>query len=142
VLPFECALLTQLLGRRKCRPGTQFWTKYVLKTLKSQYHIHVALLTFEDAAQVTAAANRILEARLNQNKDIVADTEQIPDTVGGVEIELQDVYFRYPTRDISIFKGLNMHVSLSKHGRHNCSCSDPPQIQKGQFAALVGASGT
>jgi hypothetical protein len=54
-----------------------------------------------------------LEARTTQNRDTISDTEQIPDTEGGVEIELQDIYFRYPTRDISIFKGLNMHVSLS-----------------------------
>ena len=52
-----------------------------------------------------------MEARTNQNRDTVAETEQIPNTVGGIEIELQDVYFRYPTRDIAIFKGLNMHVS-------------------------------
>ena len=52
---------------------------------------------------------------MTQNRDDIADTEQIPDTDGGVEIELQDVYFRYPTRDISIFKGLNMHVSLLAH---------------------------
>lgn len=69
-------------------------------------------LISKDAAQATAASNRILEARSSQNRDSVADTEQIPDTEGGVEIELQDVYFRYATRDVSIFKGLNMHVSV------------------------------
>jgi ABC-type transport system involved in cytochrome bd biosynthesis fused ATPase/permease subunit len=79
---------------------------------KPQSFPSIDLLTLQDAAQVTAASNRILEARENQNRDIVADTEQIPDTEGGVEIEFQNVYFRYPTRDVSIFKDLNMHVSL------------------------------
>lgn len=68
-------------------------------------------LISKDAAQATAASNRILEARSSQNRDGVADTEEIPDSEGGVEIQLQDVYFRYATRDVSIFKGLNMHVS-------------------------------
>jgi ABC-type multidrug transport system fused ATPase/permease subunit len=40
-----------------------------------------------------------------------------------VKIELRDVHFKYPTRDVSVFKGLNL------------------TIEKGQFAALVGASG-
>jgi ATP-binding cassette, subfamily B (MDR/TAP), member 1 len=74
-----------------------------------------------NAAQVTAASNRILEARESQNRDTITETEQIPNTEGGIEIELQDVNFRYPTRDISIFKGLNMHVSLDLH--HNVACT-------------------
>ncbi|KAJ6445302.1 Multidrug resistance protein 2 [Purpureocillium lavendulum] len=42
---------------------------------------------------------------------------------GGVKIELRDVHFKYPTRAVSVFNGLNLTV------------------EKGQFAALVGASG-
>jgi ATP-binding cassette, subfamily B (MDR/TAP), member 1 len=45
------------------------------------------------------------------------------DSKGGAELSFQDVYFKYPTRDISIFAGLSLN------------------IKKGQFAALVGASG-
>ncbi|KAK4136489.1 P-loop containing nucleoside triphosphate hydrolase protein [Trichocladium antarcticum] len=77
-----------------------------------------------NAAQASAAANRILQARETRTKDAVPSSEQIPDTEGGVKIELKDVYFKYPTRDVSIFKGLNI------------------TIEKGQFAALVGASGS
>jgi ABC-type multidrug transport system fused ATPase/permease subunit len=77
-----------------------------------------------NAAQATAAANRILQARETRIRDSVSQSEQIPDTDGGIKIELQDVYFKYPTRDVSIFKGLNL------------------TIEKGQFAALVGASGS
>ncbi|KAK4105788.1 P-loop containing nucleoside triphosphate hydrolase protein [Parathielavia hyrcaniae] len=77
-----------------------------------------------NAAQASAAANRILEARETRIRDSVSQSEQIPDTDGGVKIELRDVYFKYPTRDVSIFRGLNL------------------TIEKGQFAALVGASGS
>ncbi|KAK4129514.1 P-loop containing nucleoside triphosphate hydrolase protein [Parathielavia appendiculata] len=77
-----------------------------------------------NAAQASAAANRILQARETRIKDSVLQSEQIPETDGGVKIELKDVYFKYPTRDVSIFKGLNL------------------TIEKGQFAALVGASGS
>src|SRR2546423_4143563 len=76
-------------------------------------------------AQASAAANRILSLR-NWN-----ETSQKPTLIdipgngsqGGAEIVFTDVHFKYPTRDIPIFAGLNM------------------TIQKGQFVGLVGASG-
>jgi ABC-type multidrug transport system fused ATPase/permease subunit len=78
-----------------------------------------------NAAQAAAAANRILQARESRiNNDASQSKDQITDTDGGVKIELKDVHFKYPTRDVSIFKGLNI------------------TIEKGQFAALVGASGS
>ncbi|KAK3995414.1 putative ABC multidrug transporter [Cladorrhinum sp. PSN332] len=77
-----------------------------------------------NAAQAAAAASRILQARDSKIKDDVSKEERVPDTEGGVKIELKDVHFKYPTRDVSIFKGLNI------------------TIEKGQFAALVGASGS
>ncbi|KAI1161374.1 multidrug resistance protein [Nemania serpens] len=76
-----------------------------------------------NAAQATAAANRILSIRESRNRDISQKTEKIPDAEGGIKIELKDVDFRYPSRNVSIFKGMNI------------------TIEKGQFAALVGASG-
>lgn len=81
-----------------------------------------------NAAQASAAANRILSVRESRHKrmDDVSEKKQqqhIPDTEGGVKIELQDVHFKYPTRDTPIFRGLDL------------------TIEKGQFAALVGASG-
>ncbi|KAF4782189.1 ABC transporter transmembrane region [Colletotrichum scovillei] len=76
-----------------------------------------------NAAQVTGASNRIINMRESRNQDLIPATERIPDTEGGVQIELRDVHFKYPTRDVSVFKGLNL------------------TIEKGQFAALVGASG-
>ncbi|RYP82146.1 hypothetical protein DL769_001751 [Monosporascus sp. CRB-8-3] len=77
-----------------------------------------------NAAQASAAANRILNVRDSRTKDETSASESVPDTEGGIKINIEDVHFRYPTRDISIFKGLNL------------------TIEKGQFAALVGASGS
>ncbi|KAI1176837.1 P-loop containing nucleoside triphosphate hydrolase protein [Nemania sp. FL0916] len=78
-----------------------------------------------NAAQATAAANRILSIRESRNRDKSKPTGGFPeaDGGGGVKIELKDVHFRYPTRNVSVFKGINI------------------TIEKGQFAALVGASG-
>lgn len=76
-----------------------------------------------NAAQVTAASNRILNARKSKMTELHGSSEAIPDTEGGMKIELRDVGFRYPTREIPVFKKLNL------------------TIEKGQFAALVGASG-
>ena len=76
-----------------------------------------------NAAQVTAAANRILDMNKTRLSDRVATAQEIPDTQGGIKIELQNIHFKYPTRSTPVFKGLNL------------------TIEKGQFAALVGASG-
>lgn len=76
-----------------------------------------------NAVQASAAANRILMLRDSRNIDLKPNSARIPDNNGGVKIEFKDVRFRYPTRDVSIFNELNL------------------TIEKGQFAALVGASG-
>ncbi|ORY66201.1 P-loop containing nucleoside triphosphate hydrolase protein [Pseudomassariella vexata] len=75
-----------------------------------------------NAAQTRAAANRILSVRESKNTD-TKEMAHIPNIQGGVQIELRDVHFKYPTRNVSIFKGVNLTIA------------------KGQFAALVGASG-
>ncbi|KAG5799719.1 hypothetical protein H9Q69_001230 [Fusarium xylarioides] len=78
------------------------------------------------AAQVTASANRILDVRQSVHPDRQTHGkhgEGIKDTDGGVKIELRDVSFRYPTRDVPVFDRLNL------------------TIEKGQYAAFVGASG-
>jgi hypothetical protein len=109
----KSAPLTSFSGCRVRRPVAEFWAKYVTHDIFTNFHEEIINSLQKDAAQVTAASNRILEARISRNHDSISDTEQIPDTEGGVDIELRDVYFRYPTRDMSIFKGLNLHVSLS-----------------------------
>ncbi|KAF3762368.1 P-loop containing nucleoside triphosphate hydrolase protein [Cryphonectria parasitica EP155] len=76
-----------------------------------------------NAAQATAAANRILSIREKKENTTAGEEGMIPDTENGVRIELRDVSFKYPTRDGFIFKHLNITA------------------EKGQFIALVGASG-
>ncbi|KAI5865391.1 P-loop containing nucleoside triphosphate hydrolase protein [Durotheca rogersii] len=78
-------------------------------------------------AEATAAANRIqaMRSRAESEEQGITPTGGITDEDkrAGVKIELQDVWFRYPTRDVPILNGLNM------------------TIEKGQFAAIVGPSG-
>lgn len=76
-----------------------------------------------NAAQASAASNRIIDMRESRHHDTAAEGDGVPDTQGGVRIELRDVHFKYPTRDTPVFRGLDLTV------------------EKGQFAALVGASG-
>ena len=76
-------------------------------------------------AQATAAGNRILDLRLSAQvqKDKAGRATPPPRQEGGAEIELKNVYFKYPTRDTPVFED----VSLS--------------VGKGQFVAFVGPSG-
>jgi ATP-binding cassette, subfamily B (MDR/TAP), member 1 len=85
-----------------------------------------------NAAQANAAANRILSIRESRGErssltdDVDSSNEDrgiIPDIENGIKIELKDVGFRYPTRQVQVFKHLNITV------------------ERGQFAALVGSSG-
>lgn len=76
-----------------------------------------------NAAQATAASNRIMNMRDSKNMDSHDAAATITDTEGGVKIELRDAHFKYPTRNVSVFKGIDITV------------------EKGQFAALVGPSG-
>jgi ATP-binding cassette subfamily B (MDR/TAP) protein 1 len=70
-----------------------------------------ALLSFgPNMAQAAQAANRILSFRKRADNKKGADFD-VKDAEGGVKIELKDVWFRYPTRDIGIFQGLNLTVS-------------------------------
>ncbi|CAK7232541.1 hypothetical protein SBRCBS47491_008306 [Sporothrix bragantina] len=86
-----------------------------------------------NAAQVTSAANRILGIRETKSIDRIPLTEKIPDTdaeddarIGnrGACIELRNVHFQYPTRNVPIFRGINL------------------MIERGKFTAIVGASGS
>jgi ATP-binding cassette subfamily B (MDR/TAP) protein 1 len=80
-----------------------------------------------NTAQATAAANRIFE--IQESADIQRagpsndNNQTLPEAEGGVRVELQGVHFKYPTRDVSVFEGLNI------------------SIEKGQYAAFVGPSG-
>ncbi|KAL1615325.1 hypothetical protein SLS54_009106 [Diplodia seriata] len=80
------------------------------------------------AAQAAAAAQRILDVRRSVETGQGAGTKDgccrtLPASDGGVRIELRDVRFKYPTRDVLVFDGLSIAV------------------ESGQYAAFVGASG-
>ncbi|KAF0330133.1 ABC transporter [Colletotrichum asianum] len=84
-----------------------------------------ALSVAPSAAQAAAAADRILdvqESAVGGNSGI-RHGDEISKSQGGVRIELRDVHFKYPTRDVVVFDGLNL------------------TIEKGQYAAFVGPSG-
>ncbi|KAK0119280.1 hypothetical protein ONS95_008128 [Cadophora gregata] len=80
-------------------------------------------------AQASASANRIRAMRSIDRFETSGKELDLPSPQDeerdrrGVKIELRDVWFRYPTRDVPVLKGLNM------------------TIEAGQFAAIVGPSG-
>ena len=62
-------------------------------------------------AQATAAANRILSLRETPKQTNLSPSTTLNESEGGVQIEFKNVHFKYPTRDIPVFKGLNFAVS-------------------------------
>ncbi|KAK3401641.1 P-loop containing nucleoside triphosphate hydrolase protein [Sordaria brevicollis] len=78
-------------------------------------------------AKATVAADRILEMRGKaQGKETLVpfDRGGVENTESGVKVEFRNVRFRYPTRDVPVLNGLNLTV------------------EKNQFAAIVGPSGS
>ncbi|KAL4865925.1 hypothetical protein BDV12DRAFT_210806 [Aspergillus spectabilis] len=76
-----------------------------------------------NAAQAGAASNRILEARKSRLVQGYGK-DDIPGAETGISIELRGVSLRYPGRETPALDRVNI------------------TIEKGQFAALVGASGS
>lgn len=70
-------------------------------------------------AQAAAAANRILSFRVKEDT-LSKNALQLEDTDGGIKVELRDLWFKYPTRDIPIFTGLNLTVTspLELHAQY------------------------
>jgi ATP-binding cassette subfamily B (MDR/TAP) protein 1 len=130
---FLCMALAFWYGSRLLARGEYDATQFFV--------IYIAIINGSEAAgqwcsfgpniaQASAAANRILSFRVPGNKKAAAapliskrSSQEDEPSQGGAEISFQDVHFRYPTRDVSIFAGLNL------------------TIRAGQFAGIVGASG-
>jgi ABC-type bacteriocin/lantibiotic exporter with double-glycine peptidase domain len=74
-------------------------------------------------AQAATAANRILSMRPDKNTP-EPSYPPLADASEGASIEFRNVNFTYKSRDVPVLSNLNI------------------QIPAGQFAALVGASGT
>jgi len=71
-----------------------------------------SLLSFgPNMAQASAAANRILSFR-EREKEAGKAAQWLEDSDGGVQIDLKDVWFKYPTRDTPVFTGLNLTVCM------------------------------
>lgn len=79
------------------------------------------------------------EKETNEERGFTMEQIDSGDKCEGVRIELHNVWFRYPTRDVPVLCGLDMTVSgpLDRH----MGCTDIMKIEKGQFAAIVGPSG-
>ena len=79
--------------------------------------------TVVDMAQASAAANRILGLRARPKSEDGLGPVKSDGEPGGAEIEFKNVYFKYPTRDVPVFRDVSF------------------KIKKGQYTALVGPSG-
>lgn len=70
-------------------------------------------------AQAFAAANRIRSMRPRKaavsgaSPFSLGDLGEHEKRPQGVKIELKNVWFKYPTRDVMVLNGLNMTVSLA-----------------------------
>jgi hypothetical protein len=72
--------------------------------------------TATDIAKAQVAADRILDMRAKDFDDgrlISLDFGNIGDFDKGVKIQLENIWFKYPTRDVPILNGLDMTVSKS-----------------------------
>ncbi|KAK2796671.1 hypothetical protein FQN51_009112 [Onygenales sp. PD_10] len=99
----------------------QFMVIYIAVVLGGQTAGQFGSIT-PNVAQAAGASNRIFSVREpeSSNDDDKIFVERYE---GGPRIEFKSVSFKYPTRDVTVFKNLSFTV------------------EKGQFVALVGASG-
>lgn len=76
------------------------------------------LIKIADIAQALAAANRIRNMRPLASQGLSASIDledvEVDEKEGrGVKIELRNVSFKYPTRDMPVLDGLNMTVRFA-----------------------------
>jgi len=99
-----------------------------------------------DIAQASAAANRIRNMRKTESIEgrclpLVFDDEKDED---GVKIDLQNVWFRYPTRDVPVLNGLNLTVSNSytprdPNSNFSRSRKDNLQLSLDHLVSILGS---
>ncbi|KAI5810258.1 ABC multidrug transporter Mdr1 [Peziza echinospora] len=109
------------------------WREYDVKTF---FIVYVALVQGGEAAghwfgftpnmaQALVGARRIIGMRIPQSEVNAPkkDTKPLGDSTGGCAVEFKNVRFKYKSRETPVFRNLSL------------------KIEKGQFAAFVGASG-
>ncbi|PGH27600.1 hypothetical protein AJ80_00613 [Polytolypa hystricis UAMH7299] len=99
----------------------QFFVIYIAVVLGGQAAGQFGSVS-PNLAQASAASNRILNIR-NRDPEQNEGSGDPPKFEDGAKIEFKSVQFKYPTRDVTVFRNLSF------------------TIEKGQFAALVGPSG-
>jgi len=102
--------------------GVMGFFVYLMAMMNAEEVFGQSLSFGPNAAQAAAASNRILNTKESCLMEPLSKGD-IPDTEGGITIELRDVRLRYAGRKTPVLNRLNM------------------TIEKGQFVALVGASG-
>jgi ATP-binding cassette, subfamily B (MDR/TAP), member 1 len=106
---YRCKLIARIVLANREYVPTSFFVIYMAVINGSEGA--GSLLSFgPNVAQVSAAANRILSFRERPTETGKA-AQWLQDGNGGVQIDLKDVWFKYPTRDIPIFTALNLTVS-------------------------------
>ena len=111
----------QLLGSRDYNV-LQFFVVYIAIVQGGQA-AGTFLAIGPNVAQASAAANRILSYRGDIETSPKESDQDFIETNEGVEVEFQDVAFKYPTRNVPVYK----HLSLA--------------IRRGEYVAFVGPSG-
>ena len=70
---------------------------------------------YVDAVAAFAAANRICAMRPESENETAIPSKELDidaEKSDGIKVELEEVYFRYPTREVPVLKGLSMAVSI------------------------------
>jgi hypothetical protein len=106
---------------RQCKrwPVTELRSQYYFRSQCTHSH-----LSFTDISQAFAAANRIRRMRPQKNGDNrssridLRSLEACEKEPRGMKIELKNVVFKYPTRDVPVLNGLNMTVSYTYGMKH------------------------
>jgi len=68
-----------------------------------------------DVVAAFAAANRIWAMRPESENETAVPSRELDidaEKSDGIKVELEEVYFRYPTRDAPVLKGFSMAVSI------------------------------
>ena len=111
----------QLLASREYEP-TSFFVIY-MAIIQSGQSAGQFFSYGSNFAQATASANRILASRLSKAADTKGEEVDRSRVGSGASVEFRNVAFKYPSRDVPLFTGLNV------------------DIKSGQFVAFVGPSG-